>query len=57
MVLSAEDAAQQMLSAALAGRAEIVPGLLPRLYVGLTDARLLPMPLSRRDAGPGGTTA
>ena len=29
------------LEAALRGRAEVVPGLLPRLYVGLTDRRLL----------------
>ena len=29
------------LQAALRGRAEVVPGLLPRLYVGLTDRRLL----------------
>ena len=29
------------------GRAEVVPGLLPRLYVGLTDHRLLPVPVAR----------
>ena len=35
------------LEAALRGRAEVVPGLLPRLYVGLTDRRLLPVPVAR----------
>ena len=35
------------LEAAMRGRAEVVPGLLPRLYVGLTDRRLLPVPVAR----------
>ena len=35
------------LEAAMRGRAEVVPGLLPRLYVGLTDHRLLPVPVAR----------
>jgi len=47
VVLSANLAAKQMLAAALRGQREIVPGLLPRLYVGLSDRRMLPVGLSR----------
>ena len=47
IVMSAEAVASCAYKAALNGRAEIVPGLLPRLYVGLTDRRLLPRPLAR----------
>ena len=41
-VMSAEAVAKCALDAALSGRAEVVPGLFPRLFVGLADRRLLP---------------
>ena len=47
IVLSSEAVAKCALDACLRGRREIVPGLAPRLYVGMTDRRLLPTSLSR----------
>lgn len=47
IVMSAEAVSRATLDAALKGRPEVVPGLLPRLFVGLTDRRLLPKPLAR----------
>ena len=47
VVLSAEAVAKTATTAALRGRPEIVPGLLPRAFVGLSDRRLLPRPLAR----------
>ena len=37
IVMSAEAVSRATLDAALKGRLEVVPGLLPRLFVGLTD--------------------
>ncbi len=47
VVLSAERAARIMLAATLRGQREVVPGLLPRMYVGLSDRRIVPTALSR----------
>ena len=47
VVLSAERAARIMLSATLRGQREVVPGVLPRMYVGLSDRRIIPASLSR----------
>ena len=47
IVMSADGVAACALSAAHRRQSEVVPGLLPRLYVGLTDRRLLPRPLAR----------
>lgn len=47
IVMGADAVAACLLDAAHRGQAEVVPGVLPRLYVGLTDWRLLPQPLSR----------
>lgn len=41
-VMSADAVAKCALDAALRGRAEVVPGLFPRVFVGMTDRRLLP---------------
>lgn len=46
VVLSAERAARIMLSATLRGQREVVPGVLPRMYVGLSDRRIIPASLS-----------
>ena len=47
VVMSAEAVAKVALDATLARRPEVVPGILPRLYVGMADRRLLPRPLAR----------
>ena len=47
IVLAADAVAACVLDATLRGHAEVVPGILPRLYVGLADCRLLPPPLAR----------
>ena len=47
IVMSSDAVASKVLQAALRGRPEVVPGVLPRLYVGMTDRRLLPRPLAR----------
>lgn len=47
IVLPAHAVATSAVNAALRGRSEVVPGLMPRLYVGLTDCGLLPGPISR----------
>ena len=45
--MSADAVARCALDAALRGRAEVVPGLFPRLFVGMSDRRLLPAPWAR----------
>ena len=47
IVMSAEAVSRAVLKAALRGRPEVVPGFLPRTFVGLADRRLLPKPLAR----------
>ena len=47
IVMKPEAVAKQCLAATLRGQQEIVPGVLPRVFVGLTDRRLLPRRLSR----------
>ena len=42
IVMSAEAAAASIVDAALRGKPECVPGILPRVYVALADRRLLP---------------
>ena len=46
-VMSADAVARCALDTALRGRAEVVPGLFPRLFVGMSDRRLLPAPWAR----------
>ena len=47
IVMSSDAVASKVLHAALRGRPEVVPGFLPKLYVGMADRRLLPAPLAR----------
>ena len=47
IVMSAEAVSRAVLNAALRGRPEVVPGFLPRTFVGLADRGLLPKPLAR----------
>jgi short-subunit dehydrogenase len=47
IVMQPRDVARSVLSATHKGRREVVPGLMPKLYVGLSDHRVLPPRLSR----------
>ena len=49
--MTADTAAAQIFKDAMRGKRESVPGVLPRVYVGLTGLGLLPVPLARIVAG------